>query len=159
VDQTTDMARDDGRPELTVTRVIDAPRALVFKAWTQAEHAARWWGPQGFTTESCQMDVRPGGSFRSSMRSPTGSIHTKHGVYREVTAPERLVFTFAWEDEAGNPMHETLITVTFEDVDSSTRLTLHQAFFESESLRDEHAAGWTSCLERFAEYMVANTVS
>jgi uncharacterized protein YndB with AHSA1/START domain len=105
------------------------------------------------------MDARPGGSFRSSMRSPSGSLHTKRGVYREVTASERLVFTFAWEDDGGNPMHEMLITVTFEDVDSRTRLTLHQAFFETETLRDEHVAGWTSCLERFAEYMLANTVS
>jgi uncharacterized protein YndB with AHSA1/START domain len=146
-------------PELTVTRVIDAPRALVFKAWTQPEHAARWWGPQGFTTESCQIDARPGGGFRSSMRSPTGSLHTKRGVYREVTAPERLVFTFAWEDAAGNPQHEMLITVTFEAVDARTRLTLHQALFETASLRDEHFIGWTSCLERFAQYMAANTVA
>jgi uncharacterized protein YndB with AHSA1/START domain len=153
------MASGEGKPELTVIRVIDAPRALVFKAWTQPEHAAHWWGPQGFTIESCKMDARPGGSFRSSMRSPTGSLHTKRGVYREVTASERLVFTFAWEDDGGNPMHEMLITVTFEDVDSRTRLTLHQAFFETETLRDEHVAGWTSCLERFAEYMLANTVS
>jgi uncharacterized protein YndB with AHSA1/START domain len=159
VARTTDTTVADGRPELTVTRVIDAPRALVFKAWTHAEHAARWWGPQGFSTLSCQMDARPGGSFRCSTRSPSGSIHTKRGVYREVTAPERLVFTFAWEDEAGNPTHETLITVTFDDLGSRTRLTLHQAFFEIESRRDEHVAGWTSCLERFGEYMAANTVA
>jgi uncharacterized protein YndB with AHSA1/START domain len=153
------MVPADGPPELTVTRVIDAPRTLVFKAWTQPEHAARWWGPQGFTVLFCQMDARPGGSFRSSMRSPSGSIHTKQGVYREVTAPERLVFTFAWEDEAGNPTHEMLITVRFDALGSRTRLTLHQAFFETESLRDEHEAGWTSCLERFAEYMAANAVA
>jgi uncharacterized protein YndB with AHSA1/START domain len=159
VDRTTDMAPAQRQTELTVTRVIDAPRALVFKAWTQPEHAARWWGPQGFSTLSCQMDVRPGGSFRSSMRSPSGSIHTMRGVYRDVTAPERLVFTFAWEDEAGHKMHETIVTVTFGDLGTRTRLTLHQALFESESLRDEHVAGWTSCLERFAEYLAANTLS
>jgi uncharacterized protein YndB with AHSA1/START domain len=153
------MALAERQTELTVTRVIDAPRALVFRAWTQPEHAAHWWGPQGFSTLSCQMDVRPGGNFRSSMRSPSGSIHTKRGVYRDVTAPERLVFTFAWEDEAGDPTHETIVTVTFDDLGTRTRLTLHQALFESESLRDEHVAGWTSCLERFAEYMAPNTLS
>jgi uncharacterized protein YndB with AHSA1/START domain len=153
------MAQSANQPELTVTRVIDAPRALVFKAWTQQEHAARWWGPQGFTTLSCQMDVRPGGSFRNVTRSPAGSIHTKRGVYRDVTYPERLIFTFAWEDAAGHPTHETLVTVTFEDLGARTRLTLHQTFFESEGMRDEHVAGWTSCLQRFADYMVVNIVS
>jgi uncharacterized protein YndB with AHSA1/START domain len=152
------MPLAEERPELMVSRVIEAPRALVFKAWTQAEHAARWWGPQGFSILSCQMDVRPGGSFRGTMQSPTGSLHTKQGIYREVTAPERLVFTFAWEDAAGQPMHETLVTVTFDDLGSATRLTLHQAFFETAGWRDEHIAGWTSCLERFSEYMVLNPV-
>jgi uncharacterized protein YndB with AHSA1/START domain len=159
VARATDMTTTARQPELTVTRVIDAPRTLVFKAWTQQEHAARWWGPQGFTTIFCEMDVRPGGRYRSSMRSPAGSIHTRRGVYRNVTYPERLVFTFAWEDEAGQPTHETLVTVTFEDLDTRTRLTLHQAFFESTTKRDAHTTGWTSCLERFAEYMTANAVS
>jgi uncharacterized protein YndB with AHSA1/START domain len=159
VARATDMTATALQPELTVMRVIDAPRALVFKAWTQQEHAARWWGPQGFTTIFCQMDVRPGGSYRSTMRSPAGSIHTRRGVYRNVTSPERLVFTFAWEDEVGQPMHETLVTVTFEDLGTRTRLTLHQSFFESATRRDEHTTGWTSCLERFAEYMTANAVS
>jgi uncharacterized protein YndB with AHSA1/START domain len=139
--------------ELVVTRVIDAPRRLVFKAWTQPEHIARWWGPQGFTTIHCDMDIRVGGTYRFGMRSPQGTEHWKRGVYREIAAPERIAFTFAWEDANGQPGHEMLTTVTFEDLGNKTRLTLHQAPFETVERRDDHRGGWTSCLERFAQYM------
>lgn len=139
--------------ELLLTRVFDAPRRLVFAAWTDPVHTARWWGPQGFSTISCDMDVRPGGAWRRCMRSPENTEHCARGVYREIVAPERLVFTYAWEDAAGNSGHEMLVTVTFEDVGGRTRLTLHQAVFESEAARDSHRAGWSSCLERFAEYL------
>jgi uncharacterized protein YndB with AHSA1/START domain len=143
------------RPELTVTRIIDAPRELVFRAWTDPEHAARWWGPQGFTTISCEMDVRPGGAYRACMRSPEGTRHCRRGIYREVVMPERLVFTFAWEDAQGNPGHETVVTVTFGDIGGKTELTLHQAMFETVTARNEHQRGWTSTIERFAEYLRA----
>jgi uncharacterized protein YndB with AHSA1/START domain len=140
--------------ELVVSRILDAPRRLVFQAWIEPEQAARWWGPQGFTTLSCEMDVRPGGAFRVGMRSPEGTDHWKRGVYREVVAPERLVFTYAWEDAAGKPGHETLVTVTFAEQGGKTKLTLHQAVFETVTSRDGHRTGWTSCLERFADYLV-----
>ena len=139
--------------ELTVTRVFDAPREVVFGAWTDPAQAARWWGPQGFTTISCEMDVRPGGAYRACMRSPHGTRHCRRGVYRDVARPERLVFTFAWEDADGNPGHEMVVTVSFAAVGSRTRLTLHQAGFETVAARDDHRRGWSSCLERFAEYL------
>ena len=151
----TSFAADTTHRELIVTRVIDAPRRLVFKAWTQPEQVARWWGPKGFTTTFCDMDIRPGGKFRFCMRSPTGTDHWKRGVYREVVAPERIIFTFAWEDAAGNPGHELLTTVTFANQGSKTKLTLHQAVFETVEGCDDHRSGWTSCLERFADYMAA----
>jgi uncharacterized protein YndB with AHSA1/START domain len=141
--------------ELVVTRIIDAPRSLVFKAWTEAEQVARWWGPQGFVTTFCEMDIRPGGAFRCCMRSPAGTDHWKRGVYREIVEPERIVFTFAWEDADGNPGHELLTTVTFGDLGAKTRLTLHQAMFETLERRDDHRGGWTSCFERFAEYVAS----
>ena len=141
--------------ELVITRIFDAPRRLVFKAWTDPEKLARWWGPQGFETLSCRADVRPGGLYRVSMRSPQGSTHTRQGVYREVVEPERLVFTFAWEDAQGHPSHETVVMVTFDELGPKTRLTLHQAVFETVTARDAHQGGWTSCMERFAEYLIA----
>ena len=140
--------------ELVVTRVIDAPRRLVFKAWTEPEHIARWWGPQGFTTIHCDMDIRVGGAYRFGMRSPRGTEHWKCGVYREIVEPERIVFTFAWVDADGVAGHELLTTVTFADQGGKTRLTLHQAVFETTGPRDDHMRGWTSCLERFAGYVL-----
>ncbi len=139
--------------ELTVSRVIDVPRPLVFKAWTDPEQIARWWGPKGFTTVEYEMDVRPGGAYRSVMRSPAGEDHRKRGIYREIVEPERIVFTFAWEDVDGHLGVETLITVTFEALGAKTRLTLRQTGFDSVEWRDSHVGGWTSCLERFGEYM------
>ena len=139
--------------ELVVTRLIAAPRRLVFKTWTQPEHVARWWGPQGFTTIHCDMDIRVGGRYRFGMRSPQGTEYWKRGVYREIVEPERVVFTFAWEDAEGNPGHELLTTVTFADENGKTRLTLCQAMFATQESRDGHFTGWTSCLERFAEYI------
>jgi uncharacterized protein YndB with AHSA1/START domain len=138
---------------LVLTRIFDAPRSLVFKAWTDPVRAAVWWGPQGFSTLSCQMDVRPGGAWRIRMRSPQGNLHTKRGVYQEITPPERLVFTWAWEDADGMPGHETLVTVRFDDHENATKLTLHQAVFESATSCEAHRAGWTSCFARFAAYL------
>jgi uncharacterized protein YndB with AHSA1/START domain len=141
---------------LILTRVFAAPRALVFKAWVEPERAARWWGPQGFTTLCCGMDLRPGGAWRVQMRSPRGTIHTKRGVYRAIEPPDRLVFTYAWEDEDGLPGHETLVTLRFEDHGiKETKMTLHQAVFESPAACRSHRDGWTSCLERFAAWLAA----
>ncbi len=141
--------------ELVITRVIDAPRSLVFKAWTEPNHIARWWGPQGFTTISCQMDVRVGGAYRFGMRSPQGTEYWKRGIYREIVEPERIVFTFAWEDADGDPGHELMTIVTFVEDGAKTRLTLRQATFETNERRDDHVTGWASCLERFADYMIS----
>ena len=139
--------------ELLVSRLIDAPRELVFRAWTQPEHIARWWGPQGYTTIFCDMDIRVGGKYRFGMRSPEGTEHWKVGVFSEIVEPERVVFTFAWEASDGSLGPELLTTVTFADQDGKTMLTLRQAGFESTERRDDHLHGWTSCLERFAGYM------
>jgi uncharacterized protein YndB with AHSA1/START domain len=148
------VAASSDERELIVTRVIDAPRQLVFKTWTQPEHIARWWGPQGFTTIHCEMDVRVGGAYRFGMRSPQGTERWKRGVYREIVEPERIVFTFAWENPSDDvPHNELLTTVTFEEEGSGTRLTLRQAPFASAALSDNHSAGWTSTFERFAAYL------
>ena len=140
--------------EVLMTRVFDAPRKLVWDAWTRPEHVKQWLlGPEGWTMPVCEMDFRPGGAWFRCMRAPGGTEHRKRGVYREIVAPERLIFTYASEDAEGNRGHETLVTVTFADFGGKTRLTLHQAVFESVAARDAHQGGWTSCLERFAEYL------
>lgn len=106
--------------ELVLTREFDAPRALVFRAWTEPRRAARWWGPQGFTRVSCRMDARPGGAYRLAMRGPDGVVRTKRGVYREVT-PERIVFSYAWDDsgvaasELRHIAHSAILGETFDE--------------------------------------------
>jgi uncharacterized protein YndB with AHSA1/START domain len=139
--------------ELSITRTFDAPRSLVFKAWAEPERMACWAGPKGFTMTSCEMDARPGGAFRMSMRSPEGTNHRVRGVYHEIVEEERLVYTWAWVDAEGKPGHETLITVTFADHGEKTKLTLHQALFESVTARDAHRGGWDSALDCLAEYL------
>ena len=144
--------------ELVIRRIFDAPRRFVFEAWTDPEHLARWWGPQGFAIIACKAEVRPGGAWHRTMRSPEGNVIRKHGVYREIVAPECLVFTYVTDDPEGNPGPATLVTVTFADVGGKTRLTLHQAAFQSVATRDDHRRGWTGALERFSEYLAANAV-
>jgi uncharacterized protein YndB with AHSA1/START domain len=102
------------------------------------------------------MDVRPGGTFRVCMRSPEGADHWKQGVYREVVEPERLVFTFAWEDGEGKPGFQTVVTVTFAERGDKTELTLCQAVFETVEARNSHHRGWASTLQRFAQYLAEN---
>jgi uncharacterized protein YndB with AHSA1/START domain len=141
--------------ELVVTRDIAAPRERVFAAWTDVRQASRWWAPEDFTPLSCEMDVRPGGAWRRRMRGPDGAVVTKHGIYREVVAPGRLVFTYVTKGASGiDP--ETLVTVTFADLGSRTRLTLRHTAFESDAARINHQGGWTSCLDRFAAFIAAN---
>ena len=156
MDTRTSIDVDARERELVVTRIIDAPRHLVFQAWTEPDRVMRWWGPQGFVTIHCDMDIRPGGAFRVCMRSPEGTDYWKQGIYREVVAPERLVFTFAWEDAEGKPGHQTLVTVTFAERGDRTELILHQAVFETVETCNDHRRGWTSTLERFAEYLAEN---
>lgn len=139
--------------ELTITRIFDAPRRLVFEAWTKPEHLSRWSGPRGFTIPFGEMDFRPGGAYRTCLRSQAGEDHWVQGIYHEIVEPERLVFTHMWEDEDGKPKHETIVTVTFAEYEGKTKLTFHQAIFESVEGRDSHQEGWSEYLDRLAEYL------
>jgi uncharacterized protein YndB with AHSA1/START domain len=141
--------------ELVLTRDIAAPRERVFAAWTDIRQASRWWAPHDVTPLSCEMDVRPGGAWRRRMRARDGTVVTKWGVYREVAAPERLVFTYRTES-AGVIDAETLVTVTFADLGDRTRLTLRHTAFESDAARLNHQGGWTSALERLATFIVTD---
>jgi uncharacterized protein YndB with AHSA1/START domain len=142
--------------EIVITRVFDAPRHLVFQAWTEPDRVARWFGPPGFAIIYCKMEVRPGGAFRLCLRSPSGAEYWRQGVYREVVAPERLVYTFVWSDAAGKPHYETLVTVTFAERGHKTELTLHQSTFKSVAAREEHQGDWSKEFQRLAEYLANN---
>ena len=143
--------------ELELVRDYKAPRERVFAAWTDPDKAARWWVPQDCTLVSCKMDVRPGGGWHRRMRVPSGGIIAKWGEYREIAAPERLVFTYNTQYADGAVDPETLVTVTFEALDAGrTRLTLRHERFWSEPAAISHTGGWVGALERFGEFMSAD---
>jgi uncharacterized protein YndB with AHSA1/START domain len=136
--------------ELVVTRVFAARRELVFRAWTEPRHVVRWWGPIDCPAEHIELNLRPGGAWRARMRAAADGRELRpSGVFREVVAPERLVFTFAW-DEPGERGQETLVTVTFAVSGTGTLVTLHQTPFRSLAERDGHIYGWSSTFDRLA---------
>lgn len=119
--------------EFVISRVFDAPRELVYQAWSEPERMARWWGPKGFTVQVKQLDLRPGGMYHYCLKNPGGYEMWGKFVYREIVAPERLVFVSSFSDADGNltrhPMSatwplETLSTVLFEDEGGKTKLTI-----------------------------------
>jgi len=151
--------------ELRITRTFDAPRDLVWKAWTEPERCMRWWGPKGFTAPVWKADFRPGGEYLGCMRSPEGKDYWSKGVFREIVPPERLVMTDSFADEEGNTVPpsyygmsgdwplELLITVTLEEEDGKTRLTLRHAGLEgiSDTDRDNMEQGWSQSFDKLAE--------
>jgi uncharacterized protein YndB with AHSA1/START domain len=142
---------------IVIERVFDAPRTLVFKAWTDPEHAARWWSPRWCEIVSLEMDVRPGGAWRKCMRGDDGSEYWRTGVFKEVVEPERLVFTYFSDDPHSRPGAETLVTVTLVEDGGRTKLTLRHELFESAEARDSHHKGWASAIEKLGEYVAEET--
>lgn len=120
----TNPVQDLAPSELVLTRVYDAPRDLVFEAWTNSKHLAQWWGPYGFTNPICELDLRPGGALRIHMRGPDGVIYPMTGTVEDVVKPERFVFAGAVLDGKGEPLFETWNIVSLEDVDGKTAVTL-----------------------------------
>src|SRR5579862_776151 len=91
--KTSKVPKDFTGREYTISRVFDAPRELVWKAWTDPKQMAKWWGPKVMKTPVCEMDVRLGGAYRIVMRAPDGIDYPVKGIFREIKPPERLVFT------------------------------------------------------------------
>jgi len=151
--------------ELVITREYDAPRTLVFAAWTDCDQLKRWWGPDGFTTPHCTIDLRPSGFLHYDMRSPEGHDFWGLGTYREVVDSERLVYVDTFSDEHRHPVlptqygmsgshpHEVLVTVEFADADGGTRLTVRNAVPDGFLERDDMRAGWDDMLDRLGAYV------
>jgi uncharacterized protein YndB with AHSA1/START domain len=141
--------------ELVLTRVFDASRELVFKAWTDPKRVAQWWRPRGFTNPVCELDVRPGGAIRIHMRGPDGTVYPMTGVYQEVVEPERIVFTSAALDAEGNALFELLTTVTFAEQGGKTKQILRARVIKRTAQAAQYLkgmeAGWTQSLEYLAE--------
>jgi uncharacterized protein YndB with AHSA1/START domain len=128
---------------LIIERIFKASPETVFKAWIDPAILVKWWGPEGFETPECKMDVRSGGAWRTTMMSPKGDSHTVSGVYREVSPPSRLVMTWGWE-QGGDRGHETVIEVTFEASGPGTKMRRVQSVFASQNARDSPSEGWNS---------------
>jgi uncharacterized protein YndB with AHSA1/START domain len=147
---------DTTEREIVVTRLFNAPRELVFRAWIRPERIARWWGPNGFTTTTHEMDVRPGGIWRFVMHGPDGTDYDNRITYIEVAEPDRLVYAHAGgEEDVAAEFHTT---VTFVDRDGKTELTM-RAVFPSAEARDRAIKevgaleGANQTLDRFGAYV------
>ena len=145
--------------EFVITRTFDAPRDLVWRAFTEAEHLKHWWGPKGFKMLSCKLDLRPGGLFHYGMQAPDGSVMWGKWVFREIVAPERLAIVISFSDEnAGITRHpfapvwpaEMLGTTTFTAQGRKTLLTSRTiAFNATEDERNAFEAGFDSMKQGF----------
>lgn len=153
--------------QFIITRIFQAPRNLVYSAWTDPKQMSQWWGPHGFTNPVCRMDVRAGGAYRIVMRSPDNVDYPMKGIFTEVVKNERLVYTCdlsehpdAWHDMidpnrpkgAARPAMNIVTTVTFQEKDGQTLLTVCMDF-ESAKTRDQHVKlgmndGWSQSFER-----------
>jgi uncharacterized protein YndB with AHSA1/START domain len=143
---------------LVMTRFFDAPRELVFKAWTDPKQVALWWGPHGFSNPVCELDPRPGGVIQICMDSPKFPDHWMDGKFLEVNRPEKLVFTSkAFLTEAGNAGIEVMNTVLFEEENGKTKLTLIAEVTriapEFQFAEDGMDEGWSQSLERLEAFL------
>jgi len=158
------LARTDNRMTLTLpsdreivlTRAFHAPHRLVFEAWTRPEHVRRWYGCRAFTLTVCEINLRVGGAWRYTLRSPDGVDHTMQGVYREIVPPKRLVYTEQYL-APGFTSNEALVTVLFAEHDGMTTLT-STVLHRSKEDRDGHLGsgmekGAAEVYDRLAEHL------
>jgi len=147
------VGAETAKPTIVITHVFDAPRAVVFDAWTKAEHVTHWWDPNGEPLAVCEIDLRPNGSFRWVNRGANGAEYPFTGTYREIAAPERLVFTA--QAFSGSP--ESVATLIFSEDGKKTKLTLT---IECTSIEDRDAllemrvdVGTVETLKNLSEYL------
>ena len=145
--------------EVAFTRMIDAPRAMVWAAWTEPQHMAQWWGPHYFTNPVCEMDVRPGGKLMIHMRAPDGTVYPMPGIFTEVVKPERLRFTAFAEGLDGTRYLESDTVVTFEEQGGRTKLTVKASAKGFHPVAPQMLAGmdtgWSQSLEKLETLVAA----
>lgn len=148
-----------GEGTVAITRVFDAPRALVWQAWTDPRMLAQWFGPRGFTTSVPVLDLRIGGALRIVMHGPDGNDYPAACEFREIVPPERLVFVNNAVDKDGNVLLEGLTTVTFAEQDGKTAMTLHTRAVGcvpvAKQMLAGMEAGWTQTIDKLGELVVS----
>jgi len=157
------LVGDQGKQEVFIKRIFDAPPELVWQAWTDPKHFSLWWGPKDYTCPSCEMDLRVGGKYLNCMRSPDGKDYWGTGVFREIVPMERLVFTDSFADEQGNVVSPTyygmspdfpiemLVTVTFEEENGKTKMTLRHTGVPAGPDSEGTHQGWSESFDKLAE--------
>jgi uncharacterized protein YndB with AHSA1/START domain len=150
--------------ELVFTRVFDAPRELVFEAWTDPTQITNWWGPRGFTTTTEKFDFRAGGQWIHTMHGPDGTDYPNRSIFTEVDPPERIAYTHASSTTKDAPGVNFHLTVDFEEWGRGTRIRMHMVFataaIREETVRLYHAdEGARQMLERLAEFLAAKGVT
>jgi uncharacterized protein YndB with AHSA1/START domain len=161
----------ESNKEFVISRVLDAPRDLVWKCFTDVEHMEKWWGPKGVTIVKAEMDLRPGGTYHYAMKTPDGSVMWGKFVFREIKAPERLHFVNSFSDEAGGVTRHPLApswplqmisTFTFEEVEGGkTKFTVRWSPLEAtpqeqKTFDEGHASmtgGWSGTMDQLAAYL------
>ena len=139
---------------LVITRIFNAPRQLVWEAWTKKEHLEQWSCPRGMTMPESHGDLRVGGAWGFVMIAADGEKFPCSGVYREIVPNERLVMTHGWLEDDGTRPHETVVTVSFEDAGAGkTKMTFEQSIFKSVKSRDDHNGGWSQCFDKLSELL------
>jgi uncharacterized protein YndB with AHSA1/START domain len=163
-------AKEAAAPDFVLSRVFDAPRELVWKAFTESQHLMHWWGPKGFKMVSCEVDLRPGGVFHYGMESPDGHKMWGKITYLEIVPPERVVHTVSFSDEnRGVTRHplaptwplETLAVITLSEQNGKTTMTVnwkpHNATEEERATfdrsHDDMRKGWGGTMDQLAEYL------
>ena len=153
------MSQPESEFNLTLTRTINAPRDRVFEACTDPSHLHRWWSArEGYTATIVEVDLRTGGAYRLGMQAPDQDHpFIVGGVYRKISPPEKLVFTWIWEkaphDTSDWIPPETLVTVEFIDKGHVTEVVLTHEQFPDDNMRNEHQQGWGGCLDSLTRYL------
>jgi uncharacterized protein YndB with AHSA1/START domain len=141
---------------LEIERTFTAPRELVWKAFTEKKHWLNWMGPRDYPCTSVTLDVRPGGKWRACLHAKDGSHDLwQGGTFYEIDEPEKLVYTFGWEDNPEGSNLETLVTIHLKDQGDTTLMQFRQSVFNTRSNRDGHRGGWSSAFDRLDDYFKA----
>jgi uncharacterized protein YndB with AHSA1/START domain len=146
------VGADSDELRLHLERVVPAPPRAVFRAHADPDVLEKWWGPAGFSAPSIQLDVRPGGQYRITMQPPEGALFYLVGEFLDVDPPNRLVYTFRWEDPDPDD-RETVVTFSLGDLGASTNVSVDQGVFATEGRRALHEQGWSESLDRLREQL------
>jgi uncharacterized protein YndB with AHSA1/START domain len=146
------MTAQSGELTLEIKRVLPASPSVVSGALSAADQLAKWWGPEGFTVPRLDFNPRVGHSYRIEMQPPEGDPFYLTGEFREVDAPARLAYTFAWEDPDPDDV-ETLVELSLRDLGKSTEVVLTQGPFKTEARRELHRNGWTDSFDKLEQFI------